>query len=64
MDKEKIYKTIEVVVKAILAIAAIWFCVSCTMSLSVSKHNTNSHQNTEQSQATSVDSTTVTLTPR
>lgn len=64
MDKEKIYKTIEVVVKAILAIAAIWLCISCTMSLSVSKHNTNSHQNTEQSQATSVDSTSITLDPR
>lgn len=64
MDKEKVYKTIEVVVKAILAIAAIWLCVSCTMSLSVSKHNTNSHQNTEQSQATSVDSTSITLEPR
>ena len=61
MDKEKIYKTIEIVVKAVLAIAAVWLCVSCTMSLSVSKHNTNSHQNTEQSQATSVDSTTVDL---
>lgn len=61
MDKEKIYKTIEIVVKAVVAIAAIWLCVSCTMSLSVSKHNTNSHQSTEQSQATSVDSTIVDL---
>lgn len=61
MDKEKIYKTIEIVVKAVVAIAAVWLCVSCTMSLSVSKHNTNSHQSTEQSQATSVDSTTVDL---
>lgn len=61
MDKEKIYKTIEILVKAVVAIAAVWLCVSCTMSLSVSKHNTNSHQNTEQSQATSVDSTTVDL---
>ena len=43
------------------AIAAVWLCVSCTMSLSVSKHNTNSHQNTEQSQATTVDSTNVHL---
>lgn len=64
MDKEKIYKTIEIIVKAVVTIAAIWLCVSCTMSLSVSKHNTNSHQNTEQSQATSVDSTSITLDPR
>ena len=38
-----------------------WLCVSCTMSMSISKNNTNSNQSTEQSQATSVDSTTVDL---
>lgn len=59
MDKEKIYKTIEIIVKAVVAIAAVWLCVSCTMSMSISKNNTNSNQSTEQSQATSVDSTTV-----
>lgn len=56
MDSNKIYKTIEILVKAILAIAAVWLAVSCTMSLSVSKNNQNSHQSTEQSQATTVDS--------
>ena len=61
MDKEKIYKTIEIVVKAVVAIAAVWLCVSCTMSMSISKNNLNSNQSTEQSQATSVDSTTVDL---
>lgn len=61
MDKDKIYRTIEIVVKAIVAIAAVWLCVSCTMSMSISKNNLNSNQSTEQSQATSVDSTTVDL---
>lgn len=61
MDKEKIYKTIEILVKSIVAIAAVWLCVSCTVSMSVSKNNTNSDQSTEQSQATSVDSTSVDL---
>ena len=61
MDKEKIYKTIEIVVKSVVAIAAVWLCVSCTMSMSISKNNTNSNQSTEQSQVTSVDSTTVDL---
>ena len=61
MDKEKIYKTIEIVVKAIVAIAAVWLCVSCTMSMTISKNNVDSNQSTEQSQATSVDSTTVDL---
>ena len=48
-------------IKAVVAIAAVWLCVSCTMSMSISKNNTNSNQSTEQSQATSVDSTTVDL---
>nr|DAV48270.1 MAG TPA: hypothetical protein [Microviridae sp.] len=61
MDKEKIYKTIEILVKAVVAIAAVWLCVSCTMSMSISKNNTNSNQSTEQSQATTVDSTNVLL---
>lgn len=61
MDKEKIYKTIEIVVKAVVAIAAVWLCVSCTMSMSISKNNTNSNQFTEQSQVTTVDSTNVHL---
>lgn len=59
MDNQKIYKTIEIVVKALLAIAALWLCISCTMSMSISKDNVNSTQSTEQSQATSVDSTKV-----
>lgn len=61
MDNQKVYKTIEIIVKAVLAIAAVWLCVSCTMSMSISKNNTNSNQSTEQSQVTSVDSTTVDL---
>jgi len=61
MDKEKIYKTIEIVVKAVVAIAAVWLCISCTMSMSISKNNVDSNQSTEQSQATSVDSTIVDL---
>jgi hypothetical protein len=58
-DQWKFYKTIEIIVKAVLAIAALWLCVSCTMSMSISKNNMNSTQSTEQSQATSVDSTKV-----
>lgn len=61
MDNQKIYKTLEIIVQAVLAIAALWLCLSCTMSMSVSKNNMNSTQSTEQSQATSVDSTNVDL---
>lgn len=59
MDNQKIYKTLEIIVKAVLAIAALWLCISCTMSMSISKNNMNSSQSTEQSQATSVDSTKI-----
>lgn len=59
MDNQKIYKTLEIIFKAVLAIAALWLCISCTLSMSISKNNTNSTQSTEQSQATSVDSTKV-----
>lgn len=54
MEKQKIYKTIEIIVKAILAIAAVWLAVSCTMSMSIQKNNTSSSQSSEQS--TKVDS--------
>lgn len=59
MDKEKIYETLKIIVNAVLAIAALWLCMSCTMSMSISKNNSNSTQSTEQSQVTSVDSTHV-----
>jgi hypothetical protein len=39
MDNQKIYKTFEIIVKAVLAIAALWLCISCTMSMSISKNN-------------------------
>ena len=45
----------------VIGVITTLFVHSCTLSLSVAKNNTNSHQNTEQSQATSVDSTTVDL---
>lgn len=62
MEKQKIYKTIEIVVKAILAIAAVWLAVSCTMSMSIQKNNNSSTQSSEQS--TKVDSSTVNLPSR
>lgn len=48
-NKDKILKTIQIIVNAVLAIAALWLAVSCTVSMSLSKNNTNSTQSTEQS---------------
>lgn len=51
---EKIYKSLIIILKALIAVAAIWLAISCTMSMSISKNNSNSSQSTEQS--TSIDS--------
>ena len=65
MDKKKIiYKIIEIVCTAIISIAAVLTAQSCTMSLSVSKNNSNSTQKTEQATTSSVDSTQIILTQK
>lgn len=62
MDKKKIiYKIVEIVCTAIISIAAVLTAQSCTMSLSVSKNNSNSTQKTEQTTTSSVDSTQVNI---
>lgn len=40
------------------------FVQSCTLSLSVSKNNTNSTQKTEQTSTSSVDSTHININPK
>lgn len=62
MDKKKIiYKTIEIICTAIISIAAVLTAQSCTMSLSVSKNNSNSTQKTEQTTTSSADSTQINI---
>ena len=62
MDKRKIiYKIIEIICTAIISIAAVLTAQSCTMSLSVSKNNSNSTQKTEQTTTSSVDSTKINI---
>ena len=57
LSNTQIYEIIKIAVTAILSIAATLFMQSCTMSLSVSKNNSNSTQKTEQTTTSSVDST-------
>jgi outer membrane biogenesis lipoprotein LolB len=54
MSKKQLYEIIKIITTAILAVAATLLSISCTLSLSVSKNNSNSTQSTEQS--TQVDS--------
>ena len=44
LSNQQIYDIIKIVVTAILSISATLFVQSCTMSLSVSKNNSNSTQ--------------------
>lgn len=62
MDKQKVLKTVQIILEAAAAIAAVWLITSCTMSMSIAKNNNNATQSTEQT--TRVDSTSVLLTPK
>ena len=65
MDKKKItYEIIKIICTAIISIAAVLTAQSCTMSLSVSKNNSNSTQKTEQTTTNSVDSTRININPK
>ena len=62
MEKQKLLKTVQIILEAAAAIAAVWLITSCTMSMSIAKNNNNATQSTEQT--TRVDSTSVLLTPK
>ena len=58
---EQIYKILEIVLTAILSVAAILLCASCTMSMSISKYNQSSPQRVEHSSSVSADSASVVI---
>ncbi|MGR5595604.1 smalltalk protein [Bacteroides thetaiotaomicron] len=58
------YEILRIIITAILAILTTLGVVSCTMSLSISKNNSNSTQKTEQTTTSSVDSTNINVAPR
>ena len=61
LEPDKIMKIIEIVVTAILAIAGTLLVTNCTATMSISKYNTSSPQQIEQTTTSSVDSTTIHL---
>lgn len=61
LTNEQIQKIIMAICTCITTIAAIILASACTLSLSVSKNNTNSSQKTEQTSTSSVDSTHINL---
>lgn len=64
LTNQQIYDIIKIVTTAIVSIAATLFVQSCTLSLSVSKNNSNSTQCTEQTSTSSVDSTHININPK
>jgi hypothetical protein len=61
LTNDQIQKIITAVCACITTIAAIILASACTISLSVSKNNSNSTQKTEQVSTSSVDSTYINL---
>lgn len=64
LTRKQLYDVIKIIVTAILSVAATLLSHSCTVSLSVSKNNSNSTQKTEQTTTSSVDSTHINVTPK
>ena len=61
MDKKKLVRVVEIIATAVVSIVTVLFIESCTVSMSLLKNSTNSKITSEQSQATSVDSTHIDL---
>ncbi len=61
MDKKKLVRIVEIIATAVVSIVTVLFIESCTVSMSLLKNSTNSKITSEQSQATSVDSTYIDL---
>lgn len=61
LEPDKIMRIIEIIVTAILSIAGTLLIANCTATMSISKYNTSSPQQIEQTTTSSVDSTTINL---
>lgn len=55
---------VKLIAAFVIGVITILFVHSCTLSLSVSKNNTNSDQKTEQVSTSSVDSTYININPK
>ena len=64
LTNEQKHRIITAVCTAITTISAIVLSTACTISLSVSKNNSNSTQRTEQTSTSSVDSTHININPK
>lgn len=61
ISAEKWIEIVKLISTFVVGVISALFVQSCTLSLSVSKNNSNSTQRTEQSSVSSVDSTSINL---
>lgn len=59
MDKSKLYEIIKIVCTAIISVAATLLAQSCAVSTNVQKNTSGSSINSEATQETKIDSTTL-----
>ena len=57
-------EVVKLISTFVVGVITTLFVQSCTMSLSVSKNNSNSTQKTEQTSTSSVDSTHININPK
>ena len=61
LEPDKVMRIIEIIVTAILAIASTLLVVNCTATMSISKYNTSSPQQIEQTTTSSVETEDVSI---
>lgn len=64
ISPEQWIEIIRWIASFLIGVITTLFVQSCTLSLSVSKNNTNSSQKTEQVSTSSVDSTHININPK
>ena len=64
VTKQQWIEIIKLISTFLIGIITTLAAQSCTMSLSVSKNNSNSTQKTEQTTTSSVDSTNININPK
>lgn len=58
---QQLIEVVKLISTFIIGLITALFIQSCTASMSISKYNSNSSQNTEQSSTSSVDSTKINI---
>lgn len=64
VSPQQLIDIVKLISTFVVGVITTLFVQSCTMSLSISKNNSNSSQKTEQTSTSSVDSTHININPK